>query len=210
MWILAVNPLVKSLLNYSRRLPKPVKTSELCALERKARAKCQARISTSKTLSSTESFLNSWLRVEISPTTVVQEVRVFMELSSQMKTSNLSILAEVSCLWLTLVLEAMGLNSSCALDLLLTWMASTLCLVKSWRDWTFSWLSRDRELPLVKQSAELKSWTVVRSLMVPRVLRRRKQLLRQLPPLRFKKLAAVTRESVMLKRRKTRKPKRRP
>jgi hypothetical protein len=46
--------------------------------------------------------------------------------------------------------------------------------------------------------------------MVPRVLRRRKQLLRQLPPLRFKKLAAVTREFVMLKRRKTKKPKRRP
>jgi hypothetical protein len=46
--------------------------------------------------------------------------------------------------------------------------------------------------------------------MVPRVLKRRKQLLRQLPPLRFKRLAAVTRESVMLKRRKTKKPKRRP
>ena len=135
--ILAVNQLEELPSHSSRRPPRPVRTSELSAQERREKERCQARTYTSRIPSSIESSPSSWLKVEISPTTMELVARVFTEPSLLMKTSSTDTLGVVLCPWLTLVLEAMALNSSCASELLLIWMASMLCSVELSVDSTY-------------------------------------------------------------------------
>lgn len=173
MSILAANLLVKLLWNSIKRHLRLVRTSELYAQEKREWERL-VKTCILRTQSSIESSLNLWLKVVISLITAVLEEKVFMDQSSKMKISFTSILDVVFFLWLTLDLELMVLNSSCVSALLLTLTTSMSCSVKLLLVLMYSWLLRDRELHLEKPSAELKLWTVVKSLMALQLPRQQK------------------------------------
>lgn len=98
---------------YSKRHPRPPRTSELFALARRVRTD-PARPSTSKIAPSTASFPASWLRAVTSRTAMELVECQFTARSLMTKTSPTSTLIEASSQWRTQDPTLMDPNSSCA------------------------------------------------------------------------------------------------
>ena len=109
---LLVEPLLEeSLLVFILKLQRRLKTSELCALERRE-LECLESLFITKDLISIESLLILWLKEVILQREMELEVNPFMEPSLLMRTLRSSITREVSFQWQTLAKIQMEVNSS--------------------------------------------------------------------------------------------------